>query len=267
MRYAWILALAAPLGAAPARADETDDALAKRMAAVVRDFRQPLAVRAEAARTVGRLGARASAAVPDLTLVLDRLRGAEQEPLQEAIIDALGMMGAASRSSLPSLAKTAARTADIDQALRRATDAILLASDSLDLEILNQQLLSRDPSTRLRAVKALTDLGPAARALVPGLAPLLGDPDGDVRRATITAIRTILPNVPPQPELIRAIAVDLKSPDPTQRLVAVRLLGQIGPLAAAAAIQVDALQADPDPDVRRAAVTAFTRIAVPGLPR
>jgi HEAT repeat protein len=264
LRHAWILALAVPLAAAPvARADETDDALAKRMAAVVRDFRQPLAVRIEAARTVGRLGPRASAAVPDLTLVLDRLRGAEQESLQEALIESLGLIGAASRSSLPSLARTAGRTTDIDQALRLSTQAILLASDSLDLEILNQQLLSRDPSTRLRAVKALTDLGPAAKALVPGLAPLLGDPDGDVRRAAVTAIRTILPNVPPQPELIRAIAVDLKSPDPTQRLVAARLLGQIGPLAAPVALELSALQADPDPDVRRAAVAAFARIAVP----
>jgi HEAT repeat protein len=263
MRHAWILALFPLLSSAPARADETDDALARRMASVVRDFRQPLAARVEAARTVGRLGPRASAAVPDLTLVLDRLRGTEQELLQEAVIEALGLIGAASKSSLPSLARTAARTTDIDQARRLATDAILLASDSLDLEILNQQLLSREPSTRLRAVKALTDLGPAARALVPGLALLLGDPDGDVRRATITAIRTILPNVPPQPEMIRAIAVDLKSPDANQRLVAVRLLGQIGPLAAPVAIQVDALQGDPDPDVRRAAAAASARILAP----
>jgi HEAT repeat protein len=263
MRYAWILALFLLPAAMPARADETDDALAKRMSALVRDFRQPLAARVEAARTLGRLGPRASAAVPELTLVLDRLRGTEQELLQEAVIEALGLIGAAAKQALPSLARTAARTTDIDQARRLATDAILLASDSLDLEILNQQLLSREPSTRLRAVKAMTDLGPAARALVPGLAPLLGDPDGDVRRAAITAIRVILPNVPPQPELIRAIAVDLKSPDPNQRLVAVRLLGQIGPLAAPVALQVDALQGDPDPDVRRAAAAAFARISAP----
>src|SRR5262249_14024722 len=97
-----------------ARADETDDALAKRMSALVRDFRQPLPARVEAARTLEKLGARASAAVPDLVVVLDRLRGTEHAPLQEAIVEALGQIGTASRVALPSLAKATFRTVDID---------------------------------------------------------------------------------------------------------------------------------------------------------
>lgn len=261
MRHTLILALVIPLVAtSAARAEESDEALAKRLSGVVRDFRQPLAVRVEAVRTIGKLGARASVVVPDLVTVLDRLRGSEQAPLQETIIESLGQIGSAARAALPSLAKATARTADIDLAIRQATELILLASDSENIDILTQQLVSRDPSTRLRAAKALGDLGPGAKNAVPALMTILGDPDGDVRRATIGALRAIQPTDKPPEEVIRAIARDLRDPDPNIRLVAVRTLGRIGPSAAIVAPQLDPLRGDPDPDVRRAATEAYGRL-------
>lgn len=258
------LLVGVPLAAPSAvRADENDDALAKRMAAVVRDFRQPLATRVEAARTIEKLGARASAAVPDLVAVLDRLRGAEQEPLQEAVIEALGQIGAAAKVALPSFAKAAARTADIDLAIKRSTELILVASDSQIIDVLMQQLLSRDASTRLRAAKALADIGPGARIAVPLLNALLTDPDNDVRRTAIVAFRLIQPNVKPPEAFIRAVAVDLKDSDANYRLLAARTLGRIGTPAAIVLPELEALRSDPDLDVRRAAAEAAARVAGP----
>lgn len=247
----------------PARADEADDMMARRMVAVVKDFRQPLSARVEAARTLAKLGPRASAATTDLIAVLERLRGAEQESLQEAVIDALGQIGAAAKGALPSLAKATARTVDIDQAIKRSTELILNASDSQDIDLLVQQLQSRDASLRLRAAKALGDLGPAARLAVPGLVVLLTDTDGDARRGAIAALRLIQPNAKPTEAFIRAIAVDLRDPDPTFRLLAARALGRIGSPAAIVAPDLDAARADPDPDVRRAVAEAAARVSAP----
>lgn len=259
-----LLALTAALAGAPAaRADEGDDALARRLGGVVRDFRQPAAARTEAARTLAKLGARASVAVPDLVGVLDRLRGAEQETLQEAVVEALGQIGAAAKVTLPSLAKAAARSADIDQAIKRSTDLILSASDSQDIDALAQQLQSRDPSLRLRAARALGDLGPAARAAVPALTVALGDSDGDARRAAIAALRLVQPAGRPADAVLRAIAADLKDPDANVRLLAVRALGRIGSPAAFLALDIDGMRTDPDIDVRRAAADAFARVVAP----
>ncbi len=260
----WVLVLVAACGAQAAFADETDDALARKLGGVVRDFRQTAAARAEAARTLGKLGPRASAAVPDLVAVFDRLRGAEQEPLQEALVEALGQIGSAAKPALTSFAKGTGRSPDIDQALKRSTDLILSASDTQDVELLLQQLLSRDAATRLRAAKALGDLGPAAKGAAPALLAVLGDTDADVRRGAITALRLVQPGAKPPEALVKAIAVDLKDPDANLRLLAVRTLGRIGPPAAGVAADLEALRADPDADVRRAAADALIRVSVPG---
>src|SRR5262245_58822613 len=123
-----------------ARADEADDAFARKLSGMVRDFRLTTAARAEAARTLGKLGPRASAAVPDLIAAFDRLRGAEQEPLQEAVVEALGQIGAAAKPALTSFAKGVYRTADLDLAIKRSTELILNAPESVEIDLLVQQL-------------------------------------------------------------------------------------------------------------------------------
>ncbi|HEY1190675.1 MAG TPA: HEAT repeat domain-containing protein [Gemmata sp.] len=262
-----VLVLVALVALAPAaRADEIDDALAKKLGAVVRDPRQSLWARVEAANTIAKLGPLASAATGDLVAVLGRLRGTEQQPLQEAVIEALGQIGAPARGALPALTRAANRSIDTDLALKRARDSILAAQEvPRDIELLAQQLLSRDASSRLRATKALGDLGVAARGAVPGLTLALRDPDDDVRRGAIAALQRVQPGAPSE-DLARAIAVDLRSPDANQRLLAVRTLGRLGPAAAAVAADIDALRNDPDPEVRRSAFTALTQIPPPPPP-
>jgi HEAT repeat protein len=126
-----------------------------------------------------------------------------------------------------------------------------------------RQLRSRDVSQRLRAVKAIGTLGPAARFAVPNLLEALSDIDGDVRRAVIASIRLIIPDARPTEAIVRALAMDLTDPDAGIRLLAVRAIGRSGLAAMAAVTAVEALRNDPDPDVRRAAVEALGRILGP----
>ena len=196
--------------------------MAKELVGVVRDPRLTVRQRVEAARTLGKLGPKASAVVPDLIAQLKRLQGAELEELQEAVIDTLGGIGATAKTALPTLTTTTGRSLDIDQAVKRTTDTILAADDTRDVKVLVQQLASRDVGVRFRAVKALGVLKGDAADAIPALTVTLTDPDGDVRRAAITAVRLIQPDAKPSKELVLALAADLRDPDDGVRLLAVR---------------------------------------------
>lgn len=241
------------------RADEADDLLARQLAAEVRDPRLTMRVRIEAAKTLGKLGPRAAVVVPDLTAQVIRLKGVDLAPLQEAVIDALGEIGSASKPALAVLPLAVGRNADIDQSIKRSTAAIFAAGESQDLGVLIRQMLSQDASVRLRAVKAagLT----RNRMAAPALTKILSDPDGDVRRAAIASLRIVISDELPVADIVSALTLDLTDPDADNRLLAARSLAKFGKAAAPATTALEALQADPDRDVRKAAADALAKIA------
>jgi HEAT repeat protein len=258
-RLTGCLVLLALAGAACA--DEATDRLAKELVGVVRDPRQGVTQRVEAARTLAKLGPQAAVVVPDLIAQMQRLKGDELEPLQEAVIETLGAIGSAAKPALPTLATVSGRTTDIDQAVKQTTKQLLAADDTRDVKALIEQTTSRDVGLRLRAVKTLGGLKGDAAGAVPSLTLALGDADADVRRAAVAAIRLIQPQAKPSKELVQAIAADLKDPDDGVRLNAVRTLGKFGPAAAAALPALEPLLTDPDKDVRRAAGEAMLKLA------
>jgi HEAT repeat protein len=260
MRTVWAVLGVLTLAAA-VRADEVTDRLAKELVGVVRDPRQDVPQRVEAARTLAKLGPRAAGVVPDLIAQLKRLKGDELEPLQEAVVETLGAIGAAAKPALPTLATISGRTTDLDLAIKATTKQILDADDTRDLKALIEQTSSRDVGLRLRAVKTLGGLKGDAAPAVPALTVALGDADSDVRRAAIAALQLVQPAAKGSKELVAAIAVDLKDPDPDVRLVAVRALARLGPAAAPALSALEPLVNDPDKDVRRAVADAVARIA------
>jgi HEAT repeat protein len=247
--------------AAPLRADESDDTLARQLVAVVRDPRVPTNQRVEAAKSLSTMGVKATVAAEELQRQLTLLKKAEQEALQEAVVEALGAIGPAARAAVPTLAKATGRTIDIDLAVKAATKQLLTDAASRNVADLARQLKSRDEGTRLRAAKTLGGLETAAAAAVPDLTAALGDSDADVRRAAIAALRRIQPTAKPTKELVNAIAVDLKDADEVVRLATVKALGKLGRDAADAGPLLQPLLADPDRDVRRAAGEAIARIS------
>lgn len=245
------------------RADEATDRLAKELVGVVRDPRQGEPQRVEAARTLGKLGPQAAVVVPDLIAQLKRLKDDELESLQAAVVETLGTIGSAAKAALPTLATVKGRTIDLDLAIKKSTRQILLADDTRDVKALVEQTTSRDVGLRLRAVKTLGSLKAEAAAAVPAVVWALNDPDGDVRRAAVTALRLIQPQAKPSKELIQAIVVDLTDPDDNLRLNAVRTLGKLGTAASAALPALQPLLTDPDKDVRRAAGEAIIKLGGP----
>lgn len=263
MRAFLMTFLAAVAVLPPVRADEADDMLARQLAAVVRDTRLTELQRTAAAQILARMGPKASAAVPQLMQQLERLRGTEFARLQEAVIDALGVVGPAARPALPVLARAADRGIDIEIAVKRTAAAILSGGDDRDVAGLIEQLFSADTSLRLRAAKALGAYGAAAVVAAPSLALVLGDRDGDVRRAAITALRLIQPDAPVSREILQAYVYDLIDADDAIRLQAVRALGKFGPAAATVVPALEARLNDADKDVRKAVTEALARISPP----
>lgn len=261
--FVWILPIVMVVTADSLRADEAVDQLAKDLVGVVRDIRLDVRERVEAARMLGKLGPQAAVVVPDLIAQLKRMRGAESESLQEAVIDTLASIGSASKPALPTLAANTNRTVDLDFTVKRATEQILVSDDSRNVKALTLQLTSRDVGLRLRAAKSLGTLKKEALAAIPALTSALADSDGDVRRAVATALRVIQPDAKPSKELIQVLVTDLTDPDDGIRLLAVRSLGRYGPAAVAAMPEVEKLLSDPDKDVRKAAADTMLRLAGP----
>jgi HEAT repeat protein len=232
----------------------------KQLIRIVDDPSQPLDARIEATYLIGKLGVTAKEAIPTLISVLRRLRGRELEPLQIAIIDSLAQMGYTARVALPALTMASGRSIDIDLAIRRATKAILSATDDQDITSLVKQLRSSDPSQRLRAVDALRRLGDEAKEASSALMELLDDGDYTVRNAAIDALLAISRDKKIPDAIIRAIAKDLNESDPLRRLLALYRLGKIGSESAIVADEIDKLKNDTDTNVRRVAQEILNKI-------
>jgi HEAT repeat protein len=243
------------------QADERDDKLALELAGVVHDRLAKPFARADAARSLGKMGTRAGAAVPELVAQLSRLRPDQDEIVLSAVIQALGEIGYPARSAMAPLAKLAsASDIELARAARKASDQILLSLEDADTVALIKLLRDRNAGQRVRAAKSLGLLGNAAKVAIPDLVGSLRDIDGDVRRAALNTLK-VLGYTPKETELADMYALDLLEPDEYVRLKAARALGKLGPKAISALPALQAALDDPDLEVRRAVVDAIQRIS------
>lgn len=257
-----LLALAAVIPfAATAQADEADLVIVRRLVSIVRDPRCTASQRIDAAQSLAKIGPKAVSVLDELSTQLQLLKGREQESLQEAVVLAIGSIGPAAKGALPDLARASGRSIDLDLAIQTTKNQLLVDTPTYELQLLTRDLTSKNELKRLAAAKALGQLGNTAA--LPDLTLALADPDGDVRRACIAAIRKLAPRSKPSKELIQAYITDLTDPEDTIRLLAVRALGKLGAAAAEAAGPIQNLTTDPDRDVRRAAAEALANLAAP----
>jgi HEAT repeat protein len=147
----------------------------------------------------------------------------------------------------------AARAADSPSAVEKQVDALV------------RSLGDKNDDVRLKAVKALGELGPDAAKAVPALIGALKLPNEDVRLNVVLTLAKIgKPAVDPV-----AAAIGERNPD--VRYYLVWALAMIGPDARDKADVVAKLLADPSPDIRRRAAHCLGRIdpppdlVVPGL--
>ncbi len=242
-------------------ADERDDKLALELAGVVHDRLAKPHARADAAKSLGKMGTRAGVAVPELVAQLSRLRPVEDEIVLTAVVNALGEIGYPARTAMAPLAKIAGvNDIELSRAARKASDQILLSLEDADTVALIKLLRDKNPGQRVRAAKSLALLGNAAKVAIPDLAGSLRDIDGDVRRAALNTLK-MLGYTPKDTELADMYALDLLEPDEFVRLKAARALGKLGPKAIGVIAALQAATEDPDLEVRRDVVDAIQRIA------
>jgi HEAT repeat protein/lysophospholipase L1-like esterase len=203
-----------------------------------------------AAEELGRVGAEAVAAVPDLI-------GAASDPRPDVrwrAVWALGQIGPRASMAVPAL-----RTALEDDALRwRAAEALgeigpaaLTAEPSL-LALLHDS----SSSVRWRAATALGSIG--ARDAAPELAAAASDAAENVRLAAVTSLVELRAQAEvAEPALLQA----LRDPDRRIRQQAVRGIGRFEALSPRARSGLEAASRDADPAVREKAGQVLARVA------
>lgn len=230
------------------------EALEKIGKGVVQTLRDSLkdpdpAARAQAIETLGELGPKAKAALPDLKTALSDKDGIVR--LQAAL--ALKKTGDA-KDALTDLIKL---LDDPDNRVRRIVAASLeeVGPDAKPaVPGLTRMLRSRDRGARQQAANTLKAIGMRARAAVPELTNLLMDSDPDVRTSGIQALGKIGPDAR---DAVPALIVLFKDKEDTVRNASATAIGDIGPTSIP--VLAEALRY-PDKDVRHYAAIALVNM-------
>ena len=174
-------------------------------------------------------------------LVLDLQSHSKDDQIRAA--QALGEMGSAAEGAVPALVRL--MRIDSSQAGRVVTLLALLLKDP-----------ALETSVRLRAADLLEQSGPSAEKEIVGLAGLLSDSDGEVRKRVIHLLSRVGPVA--APALTRA----LQDPRVTVRAGAVQALMEMRPVPSELVPSLEAALNDKDPAVRYLAAEGFGNLGV-----
>ncbi len=209
--------------------------------------------RMQAVQTLGKLGTEARSAVPALAEFLDDPRRKDPLMIDEAVVRTLGRIGRPARAAIPAMVRSSGKDFDLERTVQESINSILVGGDGGDVIALMRSLHDRDDGTRLRAAKALGNLGAAGKTAVPALTEALHDLDPDVRRQALRSLRRLQPDMKPSEAEVAIYVQELRDADPAVRLQAIKSLARMGPALAPALPAVLDATRDGDPDVRRLA--------------
>jgi HEAT repeat protein len=260
----WQSFLLSALVLAPAdsagRAADPPDKQVRELLAVFRDPKSAPEVRTTALRALGALGWPGRDDVADVVKFLgdpEERKGAHDTIGPYLVmIEALGRLGPAARTAVPTLVKAKGIAAVYDQAVDAALESILLPTSGT-ADTLLASLRDNDPAVRLLAARTLRSY-PVEYTVV---APLLResaakDPDPDVKRVADETLKVLT-----KAEVGHLVQF-LKDRDENVRLLAAKTLGRMGAdaLDAVPALQAAVDNLKEDADVRAVARNAIQKI-------
>ncbi|MCI0637689.1 MAG: HEAT repeat domain-containing protein [Gemmataceae bacterium] len=220
-----------------------------------RDTTEPMEVRVQAAKSIGRLGTAARSAVP--TLLEMARRGADD--LRLAALASLVAVGPEARD-VPALAKLLRDATDDERRLLLEAIGRMGADGQKAVPEVAALLKTGDRNARLQALRALEALGPSAKNAATALHDALRDPDQDIG---LQASRALV-KLGEGKTAVGFLAGAIKNGSVNQRLEAVRVLSDLGADAKSAAPQLaTALE---DDTLRPQAAEALLKIGGPALP-
>lgn len=205
--------------------------------------RDAVVLRELAAESLALIGPPAAVAVPAL------LRAAEDphDGIRRKATTALGAMGADAEIAVPALMRV--MVLDESEAVRDAAAVSLASVGRAAVPGLSHLLEDMETDIRLRAARALGQIGAMAKPAVPQLKARTSDESEFVRLAAWEAIRLIEGR---GEDVAPGLAELLTSGERQVRIGAARLLIEMGPEATAAVPRLKALQSHPRYDVRLA---------------
>ena len=233
-------------------------AAAPALGKLLRDEGEHPAFRTEAANVLGKMGADAKQAVPDLVEAL----GDKQESVRLAAAQALAEIGAEAKPAVPVLIKLLSGP---DLQLRRAA-ARALAHKELQtkdaIPALTELLKHEFPWLRAEAAVTLSKMGPeTAKLAIPALTAAVPDRNACVALAALGP-ETAKIGIPP---LIASLTQDLQSRYGRIDREAIQAVREAGPEAVKAAIPVIMpLLKHQDKDVRRNAFSVLAMLGAGG---
>lgn len=204
-------------------------------------------VRHEAAQALRAIGPDAKSAVPELIKALD------DEFVQMPAALALGSIGPPASAALDALSKISDDSDDVLEIC--ALWAISKIENDPDksktvtVPALVKFLVSDDQQVRRAAAMALLDLKPGPKVIAPLIAKVFADASDEAKADMVDAVATM--GVEAVPRLVEALQY------PAIRQQAVRILGEIGPDAAAAIPELLKHIGDEDPELRADLFTAL----------
>ncbi|MCI0376963.1 MAG: HEAT repeat domain-containing protein [Gemmataceae bacterium] len=220
-----------------------------------RETTEPMEVRVQAAKSIGRLGTTARSAVP--TLLEMARRGADD--LRLAALASLVAVGPEARD-VPALAKLLRDATDDERRLLLEAIGRMGADGQKAVPEVAALLKTGDRNARLQALRALEALGPSAKNAATAIHDALKDADQDIG---LQASRALV-RLGEGKTAVGFLAGAIKNGSVNQRLEAVRVLSDLGTDAKSAAPQLaTALE---DDALRPHAAEALLKIGGPGVP-
>jgi len=259
-------------------------------------------VRNTAAELIGKLGAEAKSAIPDLIAIVEELKetdikGARSyndlgaldalrrigspavEPLSNLLespnfvcryvaANTLGRMGPTAKSALPKLVDLMNNEKKIvDVACEAAAAQVLIGGPIAEPVAFLEGLLSHEQAlVRMTAARTIAQLGKPASSVVPKLVLALNDPDEGVRRVAIEALKRMGSAAKPA---IKTLGPRLTDDQPSVRTAAAEILRSMGPAVKEAVGDMSDALAGEDSNVRKLVAETLTRLgpdAKPALP-